>query len=168
MQAAKRAAVLRSLAAAAILLYAAPSAHSFDLEDAIELVRDRALVINIIARVTENGHETVWNMELTELTISGRAVQVELEGGGLVLNVQFTPYQDGDRLILVAQGQTWLGSTETEEVTYRSAYESIPISLGEPVLFFPLGTSPSDEGTDNILNVELEIKVEPYHPRAEQ
>ncbi len=168
MRAAGRTAVLRSLAAAAILLNAVPAAYSFDLEEAIELLQDRALVIEIVARVTENGHETVWNMELTELTISGRAVQVELEGGGLVLNVQFTPYQDGDRLILVAQGQTWLGSSETEEVTYRSAYESIPISLGEPVLFFPLGTAPSGERSEDILNVELEIKVEPYQPRAEQ
>ncbi len=168
MRANRRSTVLRSLAAAAILLNAAPAAYSFDLEDALELLHDRALVVEIVARVTENGHETVWNMELTELTISGRAVQVELEGGGLVLKVQFTPYQDEDRLILVAQGQTWLGSSETEEVTYRSAYESIPISLGEPVLFFPLGTAPSEEHAENVLNVELEIKVEPFQPRTER
>lgn len=156
----------RGVALAALFLAAAPSLYSFDLEDALELLQDRALVLNIVARVTNDGREAIWNMELTEVTISGRAVEVELDGGDLILKVQFTPYERGDSLVLVAQGQAWLGASN-DEVTYRSAYESIPVSPGESVVFFPLGNAAVGGSDDNLLNVELEIKIEPYHVRAE-
>lgn len=159
--------VRTAIATIVLLLLSAPAAFSFDLEDALELLQDRALVLDISARVTQGGREAVWNMELTEVTISGRAVQVELDGGDLILHVQFTPYEQQDTLVLVAQGQAWLGGSEPEEVTYRSAYESIPVSLGEPVLFFPLGTGQGAQDNDNLLNVELEIIVESYESAVE-
>lgn len=155
------------VAALAMLLFSASAAFSFDIEGALELLQDRALVLDITARVTEDGREAVWNMELTEVTISGRAVQIELDGGDLILHVQFTPYEREDTLVLVAQGQAWLGGGEPEEVTYRSAYESIPVSLGEPVLFFPLGTGHDALDNENVLNVELEIIVESYQSAVE-
>lgn len=160
-------AVRAGAVALAMLLFSAPAAFSFDVEGALELLRDRALVLEITARVTDDGREAVWNVDLTEVTISGRAVQIELDGGDLILHVQFTPYEQQGRLVLVAQGQAWLGSGEPEEVTYRSAFESIPVSLGEPVLFFPLGTGHDTLDNENVLNVELEIVVESYQSDVE-
>lgn len=143
-----------------LLLLGIAGTHAVDIEDAIELLQDRALVVQIIARVTENGRETVWNMELTEITISGRAVHLQLEGGGMTARAQFTPYASGQAITLVAQGQTWITNEDSTEVTYRSAFESLPVSFGESVLFFPLGER--QPGYSGSLNIELEVRVEAF------
>ena len=155
----------RALAVFVLLVAVSPGARAVDFEEALDVLENQVLVLEIIARVTENGREAVWNMELTEVTVSGRAVHVELEGGDLILHVQFTPYERNDSIVLVAQGQAWLGAHDSEEVTYRSAYDSMPVSPGESVVFFPLGAS-GDSGSDGLLNVELEISIEPYRAGA--
>ena len=133
---------------------------AIDIEDAVELLQDRALVVRIIARVTEYGRETVWDMELTEITISGRAVQIQLEGGGMTARAQFTPYESGQSIMLVAQGQIWVANEDSSEVTYRSAFESLPVTLGESVIFFPLGEQNRDDA--DTLNIELEVRIEAF------
>ncbi len=153
----------RVLALFVLFVAVSPGARAVDFEEALEVLENQVLVLEITARVTENGRETVWNMELTEVTVSGRAVHVELEGHDLVVHVQFTPYERDDSIVLVAQGQAWLGSGESQEVTYRSAYDSMPVSPGETVVFFPLGTSEDSNGDgDDLLNLELEISIERY------
>ncbi|TVQ21571.1 MAG: hypothetical protein EA383_16880 [Spirochaetaceae bacterium] len=145
---------------ASLVLLGVANLHAIDIEDAIELLQDRALVVRIIARVTEQGRETVWNMELTEITISGRAVQIQLEGGGMTARAQFTPYASDQSITLVAQGQTWVTSEDSSEVTYRSAFESLPVTFGEPVIFFPLGEQ--RPGHSDALNIELEVRIEAF------
>ncbi len=137
-------------------------------DEELQLIDDKALSVHITARITEDGKETVWDMELTRVTISGRTVTVRLEGSNIIVVANFTPYQeDDDSVLLIAQGQTWISDGDQEEnVQYRTSFESLPIDLGEPAIFLPLGATPLDVTLDTdpsgSFNIELEVTVEPY------
>ena len=143
-----------------------------DLENALRLLSEQALNVHIVARITENGEETVWNMDVSRVTISGRAVTLRLDGSNVVVLVRFTPYQENDDgLLLVAQGQTWVSGIAGEEVRYRTSFQSMPITLGESVVFFPLGARVDaiavEEDEYASFNIELEVQVVPYQTAAE-
>jgi hypothetical protein len=152
------------------LLFAALAAQAQSqesLSEAFEMLEKKALAVHITARVVEDGEQAVWNMELTRFTISGRSVTIRLEGSNVVVVATFTPYREtGDSLLLVAQGQTWITTSEGERVKYRTAFESLPMRLGEPAVFLPLGDKPLDVNLDTerygVFNIELEINIEPY------
>lgn len=130
------------------------------LEELLSMVAERALRIEIVARIVENGEVTVWNMELSRLTISGRGVLVLLEGSNVVVQAEFTPYRQERTggIILVAQGQTWIQEEDgSKHLVYRTAFQSMPIELDEPILFFPLGAEPDPR--DANVNIELEVRV---------
>lgn len=137
-------------------------------EEALDLLNNRALSIHITARITQNDQETVWDMELTRVTISGRTVTVRLDGSNIVVVANFTPYrEDDDSVLLVAQGQTWISDGDPEtDVQYRTSFKSLPVNLGEPAVFLPLGSSPLgvtlDTDAAGSFNIELEVTVEPY------
>lgn len=134
----------------------------------LELLSDKALSVHITARITQNDEETVWDMELTRVTISGRTVTIRLEGSNIVVVANFTPYQEeDDSILLVAQGQTWISDDDpATDDQYRTSFKSLPIRLGESAVFLPLGTSPLDVTLDTdatgSFNIELEVTVEPY------
>jgi hypothetical protein len=136
--------------------------------ETLDLLNDKALSIHITARITHNDEETVWDMELTRVTISGRTVTVRLDGSNIVVIASFTPYrEDEDSVLLVAQGQTWISDDDPEtDVQYRTSFKSLPISLGEPAVFLPLGSTPLDVTLDSdatgSFNIELEVTVERY------
>lgn len=163
-----------AVAAACMLMAVPKAAYATDLaeelQNTLNLILDKALSVHITARITEGERETVWNMELTRVTISGRAVAVRLEGSNLVVNVEFTPYrEEDDSILLVAQGQTWLSDDGEESVIYHPTFQSLPVSLGEPVVFFPLGTEDDGEPVPiGSFNIELEIRISPFVEPAEQ
>ncbi|MCK4516707.1 MAG: hypothetical protein KAU31_15710 [Spirochaetaceae bacterium] len=163
----------RARSIAGILLLAiTASAGAIEIDDILQAVLDQAFTVRIVARVTENGRETVHNYELTQVTISGRAVRLRLEGGNLTIVAEFTPYEAEDKsILLIAEGQIWLTTPENEVVQYRTSLKSIPLELGERVFFYPLGRSALDIDLDDVngsgteegrLNIELEVQVEPY------
>jgi len=155
-----------------LLLAVTASAGAIDIDDILEAVLDQAFTVSIVARVTENGRETVHSYELTQVTISGRAVRLRLEGGNLTIIAEFTPYEAEDQsILLIAEGQIWLTTPENEIIEYRTSLKSIPLELGETVLFYPLGRSALDLDLEDVngsgseedqLNIELEVQVEPY------
>ncbi|MFP4375112.1 MAG: hypothetical protein ACLFPO_12340 [Spirochaetaceae bacterium] len=138
------------------------------IDEALRRIADDALGVHITARITQGGEQTVWNMDVTRVTISGRAVTVRLDGSNVTVVARFTPYRDsGDSILLVAQGQTWISRDGSEEsVDYQTAFESMPIKLGETVVFLPLGSNEltMDVETEQAatLNIELEVTVVPY------
>jgi len=158
--------------ALALILVAATTAGAIEIDDVLKAILDQALTVTIVARVTENGRETVTSYELTQITISGRGVRLRLEGGNLTIVAEFTPYEneDDDSILLIAEGQIWLTTPQNETVHYRTSQKSIPIKLGETVLFYPLGRSidmdledVSAADTDGEhLNIELQVQVAPY------
>jgi hypothetical protein len=93
----------------------------------------------------------------------GRPVNMKLIGENVVVNVQFTPYQqENGRSLLVAQGQIWI-SVPNEGVRYQTTLQSIPMEFGEQVYFFPLGKVHSG----NEASIEIRLELHPYQENAE-
>jgi hypothetical protein len=159
-----------ALIGCSVFLFFTPSLQAQDktgsrnkVEDSFFTVLEQALNINIAARISEAGEPAVWNVESTEITIPGRSVSVKLVGSNIVVVAQFTPYiGENDTLILVAQGQVWISSPMEEKIKYLTTLKSIPVNLGETVLFFPLGVKSVEPQGKNVYNIELEIKVLPH------
>jgi hypothetical protein len=86
-----------------------------------------------------------------------------MEGANITVIADFTPYwEDDDELLLVAQGQTWVYDPTGDQVPrHRTSFTTMPMRLGEPLIFLPLGSA-SDEDQIGMLNIELEINVERY------
>ena len=116
-----------------LLLCCVPVGHAQrmdgdDLEDSLNAVIDGALAVHITARIIDEGeNQEVWNMNLTRFTIGGRSVTVQLEGSNIRVLAEFTPYWESeDQLLLVAQGQTWIGIDEADgDPEYRTAFTTL-------------------------------------------
>ena len=133
----------------------------FEDED-LESLIDEALQLHITARVLPPNEQPVWNSQSKKLTIPGRSVAVRLVGDNIRIDVVFTPYQeeDGD-LLLVAQGQVWFSEAPDAKTTYLTTIQSVPVTWGEKVLFFPLGFS-SKLAQAPTFNIQLEVEIYPY------
>jgi hypothetical protein len=134
------------------------SAQESFLEDILPGMKDRALILKIVARVLDEQGE-VWNSNNAKVTIPGRPVGVKLVGENLIVLVQFTPYfrRDGEGLIIVAQGQIWVDIPNVG-IHYQTTVQSIALEFGEPVYFFPLGAvvSPAEA------SIEIKLELNPY------
>ncbi len=127
----------------------------------LDFLRADALQVNIVARVIEPNHQTVWHMESTKVTISGRAVQVRLEGDNVLVLAHLIPYLNNDNtILLVALGQIWTPTADNKGFKYYSTMKSLPITPGEKVIFFPFGMAVDQKA--NVYNLELQIQVTPY------
>jgi hypothetical protein len=131
-------------------------AQSF--EDVLPSFQDRALVLDITARVLEKKSQEVWNASSSKVTIPGRSVGVKLLGANVIVAIQFTPYltREGNT-VLVAQGQIWINIPD-QGVQYQTTLQTIPVRFGEQVCFLPLGAPPSNEDA----YIELVVNVSPY------
>ena len=137
--------------------------------DALKQLLSTALSVTIKARVlpTDTQEDTpIWNPEVTKLTIPGRSIRVRLDGDNVRIYLICTPYvQDDGEVLLLAQGQVWLTEPSDKESKYSNTFYTIPISFGEPVLFFPLGLSDEEAQEKNFFNIEVEIKIVPYEQK---
>jgi hypothetical protein len=133
----------------------------FENED-LESLIDEALQLQITAKVLPPDQQPVWNSQSKKLTIPGRSVAVRLVGDNIRIDVVFTPYQEeSGTLLLVAQGQVWFSEAPDSKTTYLTTIQSIPVSWGEKVLFFPLGFS-SEFAEASTFNIQLEVEIYPY------
>lgn len=168
---------LGSLALGVAFLAAAAGAvaQPAPVDDALQMLLDGAFQLHINARIVDRqDNVTVWNMELTRITVSGHAVTVRLEGSNITVVAEFTPYRETtERMVLIAQGQTWIRTGNgPNDVQYRTTFTTLPITLGQPIVFLPLGTSsassvsqgdiPVDTDRYGRLNIELEVNVVPF------
>ena len=120
-------------------------------------IRRRSLVINIDARVLDDGQVMIWNETKQRTTIPGNPVSIQLVGSNIVVSLQFTPFIRGSGgNVLVAQGQIWINDPE-RGVSYYTSIQTIPMEFNEPVYFFPLGTSQELGST-----IEIILTVNPY------
>jgi len=133
----------------------------FEDED-LEYLIDEALQLQITAKVLPPDEQPVWNSQSKKLTIPGRSVAVRLVGDNIRVDVVFTPYQEENgNLLLVAQGQVWFSEAPDAKTTYLTTIQSIPVSWGEKVLFFPLGFS-NELAHASTFNIQLEVEIYPY------
>ena len=144
-----------------LLLVSLPSLFAEDIEDIIRKLEDNALQVHITARVKQKNNVSVWHMDISKVTISGKTVNVKLKGDDILVYANITPYaKSKNSILLVAQGQVWITSPNSKNVEYTSTIKSLPITTGEKVLFYPLGVAtPTD---NNHYLIELEIQVTPY------
>jgi hypothetical protein len=133
------------------------------LEDEdLEYLIDEALQLEITATVLPPDQQPVWNSQSKKLTIPGRSVAVRLVGDNIRIDVVFTPYQEeSGHLLLVAQGQVWFSEAPDARTTYLTTIQSVPVSWGEKVLFFPLGFS-NEFAEAATFNIQLEVEIYPY------
>jgi hypothetical protein len=100
----------------------------------------RPLVLDISARVLEDEQMVVWDESHRKVSIPGSPVGIQLVGSNIVVSVQFTPFIRRQGNVLVAQGQIWIADSD-RGVAYYTSIQTIPMELGEPISFFPLGSS---------------------------
>jgi hypothetical protein len=132
----------------------------------LESLIDQALQLNITAKVLPPGETPVWNSASSKVTLPGRAVAVRLVGDKLHIDVVFTPYQEENgELLLVAQGQIWMAGAK--ETRYFTTFKSVPVDVGEKVLFFPLGLSPNMQQSDTF-TLQIEVEIYPYRKLLEK
>ena len=132
------------------------------IQDALRSALDDQLEIKIGLSLTQADQYITWNTQQSELTIPGRSVNVEVTGSNIRIHAVFTPYlDDAGALELVAQGQVWLDDGPEAPTRYVATYRSVPLSLGEKLLFFPLGITSDivDEVT-----LKLEVEIVRYQP----
>jgi hypothetical protein len=134
------------------------AAQDSGLEEILPALKDRAVVIDMIIRILEDGQEEVWNSVNSKVTIPGRPVGLKMVGANIVIAAQFTPYiKPGEKSFLVAQGQIWI-EMPGEGMRYFTSIQTIPLEFGEEVLFFPLGQKqPSDDAL-----IEIKLALRPY------
>jgi hypothetical protein len=135
-----------------------PAINAQELEDLLPGLKERAVVIEITARVLEKNSLEIWNSTSSKVTIPGKAVGIKLIGANIVVVVQFTPYlrSDGNN-ILVAQGQTWV-DVPNQGMRYQTTMQTIPLAFGEQVYFLPLGSSVNDDDA----HIEILLELHPY------
>jgi len=139
------------------------TAQESDSQAMRKALMDEALRVNIVARILPSDERSNFNVEKSRLTIPGRPVVVQFTGNNISIDAILTPYlkEDG-RIILVAQGQVWSMDPQAEKpVRYLSSLKSLPISLGEKIIFFPLGIA-RDATRSDVFNIALEIEIVPF------
>lgn len=131
-----------------------------DPQAILEALRDDALLVDIQAQVESDDDRILWSMQFREITVYGKGVQIRIHGLNLTIEAEFTPFtqQNGD-VVLLAKGQTWLRDEGTKEVQYQSAFTSVPIVLGDPVIFYPLGVDSQEAGLGKA-NLVLHIRIQ--------
>jgi hypothetical protein len=141
-----------------------------DPKEALRQLLSTALSVNIKARVvqpeSDEEQTPIWNPEVTKLTIPGRSIKVRLDGDGVRIYLICTPYiQDDGGVLLLAQGQVWRTQPTEKESMYSNTFYTIPVTYGEPILFFPLGLSDEEAKEKDFVNIELEISIVPYEQK---
>ena len=143
-----------------LLFLSLSSVFGVDVNDALKYLENNALNIEIITRIVDEQGITVWDAEMSRITISGKSVKVKLQGVNILVITDITPYIRNDStVLLVSQGEVWIGSPESEEMNHYSTIKSLPVSMGESLMFFPLGVIKTMD--KKIYNIELEIQVNP-------
>jgi hypothetical protein len=129
------------------------------MQNLLPRFRDRAVVMDINARILEN-NEVTWNETHQKTTIPGRPVEIKLIGENLVVVVRFTFIQNqgGGQKLLVAQGQIWMADP-AQGIRYQASVQTIPLEFEETICYFPLG-SQKPEGSQS--SIEVLLTLRPY------
>ena len=138
------------------------SAQEIDpLDEIMDYLRDKSFTVRIAIRLLDGDELIVWNVEHTEVTVAGRALNVRLVGDDIVIDAFIAPFGSVEtNFMLVAYGQLWVTNGPEEGVRYESFMKSLPVESGERVIFFPLGVAVDSE--TNIFTIELEIQLLPH------
>jgi hypothetical protein len=132
-------------------------------ENEIETFLEEHTIVSckIVTKIVSNTEEILWSVESKRVTISGKSIDVVLEGDDITIEATFTPYlQEDGSIFLIAIGEVFIGKLGQQGVEYASSFRSLPVEKGERFLFFPLGLA-LDENT-NMYSIEMELTMLPY------
>ncbi len=133
------------------------SLESETMKDVLKFFNNNVIMVNVTANVISGSGECLWTTNISKITINGRSVKVKISGGNVIVITDITPYlDDGDTILLVSQGDVWIGSSHSDTVKHYATIKSIPVRSGERAYFFPLGVVGSSE---DMYTIELEIQV---------
>jgi len=135
-----------------------PSGES-PMQNLLPRFRGRAVVMDIDARILENG-EITWNETHKKTTIPGRPVEIKLIGDNLVVVARFTFIRNnsGGQKLLVAQGQVWMADP-SQGIRYQASVQTIPLEFDETICYFPLGPQKPE---DSASSIEVMLTLRPY------
>jgi len=117
-------------------------------------LRNRSVLVNIDSRVLDEEKTVVWNETHSKLAIPGSPVGIKLVGSNVVVEVQFTPFIRRQGSVLAAQVQIWYNE-QGKGIRYYTSIQTIPFEFGEPIYFFPLGTS--TQFSSSIIEIILKV-----------
>jgi hypothetical protein len=101
--------------------------------------RRQVIVVDIESRILEN-KRVIWTQPNRAISVPGVPVGIQLTGSNVIVTAQFTPYIRRDGNVLVAQGQIGIAD-EVTGITYYTSIQTIPMELGEPIYYYPLGAA---------------------------
>lgn len=140
----------------AVLFFVAIAASAQEAPT-LDSVIDRSFKVDLFARVTDKDENVLWSMESTTLTMAGRPVPVKLEISNVTIQGNLIPViRKENNLFLMVQGEIWIRKQQ-DNVEYYNTLNTVPISSGEPVYFFPLGKSENSDEWTYILEIEITI-----------
>jgi hypothetical protein len=140
-----------------LAVHTAGSAQDFSIEEIPPGLRNRAIIMDIVARVIEQDQHVVSTPENSKVTIPGRPVGLTLVGANIIIAVQFTPFfRPNGTNFLVAQGQIWINNPDG--LSFHTTIQQIPMEFEEFIYFFPLGSNDSEEEA----RIEIELVLYPY------
>ncbi len=153
----------RLILATLCLVCALPVAYADDVSQALlDELASKALRISVVARVKQDEDKALWNDQIRWVTIPGRAKTVRIEGANILVVASLTPYEHKrGSVLMVIQGQIWITTSPDEPGKYLSTLKSVPVSLGEKLIFYPLGKS-TELNDSGIFTLELEIEIQPF------
>lgn len=121
-----------------------------------------ALTVSILASVSKPSEAPTWEARDIKYTIPGSSVSVKMIGKETAIVITITPYKDKKGgLLLVVQGQVWYKDGEAG-VGYRSTVDTLTVSFGERVLFYPFRAK-SEGGSP----LRVELIMDKYSPSPE-
>jgi hypothetical protein len=136
------------------------AAQGQTIDDIPPNLRNRAIIMDITARIVEQNQNVVWDTVDYKITIPGRPVELRLVGANIVISVQLTPYiRPRGNSFLLAQGQVWI-NIPGQGIRFHTCIETIPLEFEEQIFFFPLGNDASDDDA----HIEIQVVLIPYNP----
>jgi len=116
-----------------------------------------AIALLFFAVVPGADNEALWQARELQYTIPGTPVSVRMVGSEAIIVVSVTPYRSvGEQLMLVTQGQVWF-KEDDGTMRYRTSFDTINMSYGERVFFYPFGVQ-----EDGSTALRLEMVVDSY------
>jgi len=80
-----------------------------ELQEALRYLQDKALEVQIHARLIGKDRENIWNTKSRKITVSGKSVSITLEGENLTVSAHLIPFlNEGGSIFLVAKGEVWV------------------------------------------------------------
>ena len=118
-----------------------------------------AFYMGVDISVSESSkQQELLRQKISKVTIPGRQIEIDLSGFESRMSVNLTLYPSGEKkLILLARCETWIAGN------YEISISSMPVSLKDKILYFPLGRPGDGEpAKNNSVEVMMQIDIMPF------